>query len=416
MASTVVIAETDLRTRGKRSGQENLAPRPCKMVMHGFSLSQIQRSNAILSHTPPRSKPIGAPGRSRRSPLSDSGCSPSCRRKAKTAAVTVKVFFSADELRQDIRWVVLPRDPCHFDLLLADGSLQPEERHRHVPDLPDASPPADAPASRAIRVDPYLHVDPEILCHGLHRETLSPALDRGAVLRLARTHGDHRLGRAPDLQASTVPHDAASIGGLLGPLTAGPIAVNEDLEILARLPDDRDSLYHPGDSPEIPAQFLEGCPAAHLRAAHLAAQLLDRVPYVRPVLDKEVTPGDDGPVLPSGLPVEFLLAVLLLRPLGSGNTDASVTAASTEVMSLMLQLSVVQHGFPSCRRCSTGRNQTSVSILMKRSFWVQQCRPPSCVALLLFSLFLLMARRGVEGEGKSCRPPLGTPHVPVLTS
>ena len=85
--------------------------------------------------------------------------------------MTVKVF-SADEVRQDIRWVVLPRDPCHFDLLLADGSLQPEERHRHVPDLPDASPPADAPASRAIRVDPYLQVDPEILCHGLHRETL----------------------------------------------------------------------------------------------------------------------------------------------------------------------------------------------------------------------------------------------------
>ena len=257
-----------------------------------------------------------APGRSRRSPLRVSGCFSRCRRKAKTAAVTVKVF-SADELRQDIRWVVFPRDPCHFDLLLADDSLQPEERHRHVPDLPDASPPADAPASRAIRVDPYLQVDPEIFCHGLHRETLSPALDRGVVLRLARTHGDHRLGRAPDLQASTVPHDAASIGGLPGPLTAGPIAVNEDLEILARLPDDRDSLYHPRDSPEIPAQFLDGCPATHLRTAHLAAQLLDRVSYVRPVLSKEVTPGDDGPVLPSGLPVEFQLAVLLRRPLGS---------------------------------------------------------------------------------------------------
>ena len=99
--------------------------------------------------------------------------------------MTVKKVFSADEIRQDIRWVILLRDPCHFDLLLADGSLQPEERHRHVPDLPDASPPADAPASRAIRVDPYLQVDPEILCHGLHRETLSPALDRGVVLGLA---------------------------------------------------------------------------------------------------------------------------------------------------------------------------------------------------------------------------------------
>ena len=82
--------------------------------------------------------------------------------------MTVNVF-TANELRQDIRWVVL------LDLPLADGSLQPEERHRHVPDLPHASPPADAPASRANRVDPYLRVDPEILCHGLHRETLSPA-------------------------------------------------------------------------------------------------------------------------------------------------------------------------------------------------------------------------------------------------
>ena len=95
-------------------------------------------------------------------------------------------------------------------------------------------------------VRPQMHLQaPEILCHGLHRETLTSALDRGVVLRLARIHGDHRLGRAPDLQASTVPHDAASIGGLPGPLTAGPIAVNEDLEILARLPDDRNSLYHP---------------------------------------------------------------------------------------------------------------------------------------------------------------------------
>ena len=28
--------------------------------------------------------------------------------------------------------------------------------------------------------------------------------------------------------------------------------------------------------------------------------------------------------------------------------------------------------------------------------------------------FFFGARRGVEGEGKSCRPPLSSPHVPVL--
>ena len=120
-----------------------------------------------------------------------------------------------------------------------------------MPDLPDACPPADAPASRAIRVDPHLQVDPEILFHGLHRETLSSVFDRGVALRLAKTHGDHRLGRAPDLQSSTVPRDAASIGELPGPLTAGPIAVNEDPEKLARLPDGRDSVPSaglPGDT------------------------------------------------------------------------------------------------------------------------------------------------------------------------
>ena len=34
---------------------------------------------------------------------------------------------------------------------------------------------------------------------------------------------------------------------------------------------------------------------------------------------------------------------------------------------------------------------------------------------LAFSLFFFWARRGVEGEGKSCRPPLSISHVPPLT-
>ena len=36
------------------------------------------------------------------------------------------------------------------------------------------------------------------------------------------------------------------------------------------------------------------------------------------------------------------------------------------------------------------------------------------LSLLYFDFF--WERRGVEGDGKSCRPPLSTPHVPVHTT
>ena len=43
------------------------------------------------------------------------------------------------------------------------------------------------------------------------------------------------------------------------------------------------------------------------------------------------------------------------------------------------------------------------------------CSPPHGVCNHLFFPFFFLARREVEGEGKSCRLPLSISHVPVLT-